>query len=386
MSKPPWWRRSSLLVPAALVVGLAVALSVVLLTRPASAQTVMLQPAGSTGPDPFTTPAHSGPSPSHSARPSHSAAPVPAGATSGAGGVHTVSGTSVGLYGGTERISTCDVPQMSAFLRANRDKGAAWAGVEGIREDQIDAFLHSLTPVLLRTDTRVTNHGFANGAATSFQSVLEAGTAVLVDANGAPRARCACGNPLLVPVVTTRSSYTGTTWATFNTQNVVVILPAVTSVNVIVIYNETTGTWFERPTGSTGGGDVPIPPPATASGSPGATSGAPSGTSSSGPAIASTTCLSGSPVGSASAATASGSGSPVGAPPPGSAQPCPSGSSASAASSSPASPSASPSPSASTPSTAPSLSPSTGTAPSTGSGVIPPGGGGGSAAVPAPPS
>ncbi len=324
-----------------MVLGLAVALTVVLLNRPASAQTVMLQPAGSSGPDPFTPPAHTGASASPTARASHSAAPVPAGATSNAGGVHTVSGTAVGLYGGTERISSCDVPQMSAFLRANPAKGNAWAGVEGIRTDQIDSFLRSLTPVLLRTDTRVTNHGFANGAATSFQSVLQAGTAVLVDSNGAPRARCACGNPLLAPVVTTSSSYTGTSWSTFNVQNVTVILPAVTTVQVFVLYDENTGHWFQRPSGSRGGTDVTVPAPVIGTGRPSGSASASAG----GSATASSTCLSGSPV-------ASGSGSPLGS---AQAQPCPSGSSPSAASSSPASGS---------PSGSPSSSPSASTSPS----------------------
>jgi hypothetical protein len=349
VATPPWWRRSSLLITAVVVLGLVVALTVVLLNRPVSAQTVMLQPAGSTGPNPFTPPAHTHPSPSHSA------APLPSGVSPAAGGVHTVSGTSVGLYGGTEHLSSCDVPQMSAFLRVNPDKGRAWAEVEGIRVDQIDAFLHSLTPVVLRTDTRVTNHGFANGAATSFQSVLQAGTAVLVDSYGAPRARCACGNPLLAPVVTTRSSYTGTSWSSFDEQNITVILPAVTQVDVIVLYDDSTGQWLQRPTGGAGSDDVgvlaPVSPTGGASGSAGATSGA------------SSTCLPGAPPPpSAGTANASGSSSP------GSAQACPSGSSSAtssgtATSSAFGSPSASPSgtPSAVTPSGAMSSGPGAGT-------------------------
>ncbi len=343
----------------------------VLLNRPASAQTVMLQPAGSSGPDPFTPPAHTAVSASPTATAPHSAAPVPTGATtSSANGVHTVSGTAVGLYGGTERLSSCDVPQMSAFLRANPAKGDAWAGVEGISPGQIDPFLRSLTPVLLRTDTRVTNHGFANGAATSFQSVLQAGTAVLVDANGAPRARCACGNPLLAPVVTTSSSYTGTSWSTFNAQNVTVILPSVTTVQVFVLYDPITGQWFQRPTGSRGGTDVTVPAPVIGTGAPsGSASASPKGS-----ATASSTCLSGSPA-------APGSGSPF-APGGGQAQPCPSGSSPTPASSSPTSgspsTSASPSPSASaSPSASVSAPPSNpspsaaGTGTSTGSGGVP---------------
>ena len=67
------------------------------------------------------------------------------------------------------------------------------------RPGSVPAFLRGLTPVVLRADTRVTNHGFRDGSATSFQSVLQAGTAVLVDDHGAPRVRCACGNPLKAP-------------------------------------------------------------------------------------------------------------------------------------------------------------------------------------------
>jgi hypothetical protein len=368
-----------LLVPVALVRGLAVALTVVLLNRPASAQTVMLQPAASTGPDPFTAAAHTGPSPTRTA--TQSAAPVPTGATSGASGVHTVSGTSIGLYGGTKHLSSCDIAQMSAFLRANPDKGRAWAGVEGIRQDQIDAFLRSLTPVLLRTDTRVTNHGFANGAATSFQSVLQAGTAVLVDADGAPRARCACGNPLQAPVVTTRSSFTGTSWSSFDARNITVVLPSTTSVQVIVLFDEDTGQWFERPTGSTGGGDVTVPAPVTPSVGPSGTAGTTSGPAG-GASTPSTTCLpsasagspgsASSPAGSTSgSASASGSGSGSASSGPSSAQACPSGTSGSPTSpgTSAQSSSGSPSSSPSAPSSPASPSTSASTGSSTGSGA-----------------
>lgn len=47
-----------------------------------------------------------------------------------------------------------------------------------------------------RADTRVTNHGFADGRATEIQSILQAGTAVFVDDTGLPVVKCSCGNPL----------------------------------------------------------------------------------------------------------------------------------------------------------------------------------------------
>ena len=56
-------------------------------------------------------------------------------------------------------------------------------------------YLRGLTSVVLRADTQVTNHGFRDARVTGFQSVLQAGTAVLVDNRGVPRVRCACGSP-----------------------------------------------------------------------------------------------------------------------------------------------------------------------------------------------
>src|SRR5207244_7246225 len=49
-------------------------------------------------------------------------------------------------------------------------------------------------------DTRITNHTFEGGQAVGFQSILAAGTAVLVDKYGEPVARCRCGNPLTKPI------------------------------------------------------------------------------------------------------------------------------------------------------------------------------------------
>jgi hypothetical protein len=48
-----------------------------------------------------------------------------------------------------------------------------------------------------------------NGRATSFGSVLQAGTAVLVDKYGHPVARCRCGNPLTEPTYFKSYSCTG---------------------------------------------------------------------------------------------------------------------------------------------------------------------------------
>ena len=66
--------------------------------------------------------------------------------------------------------------------------------------DAVASYIRSLRPVTLTRDTRVTNYSFEDGKAVGFQSILQAGTAVLVDRYGEPVARCRCGNPLSKPI------------------------------------------------------------------------------------------------------------------------------------------------------------------------------------------
>jgi hypothetical protein len=77
-----------------------------------------------------------------------------------------------------------------------------WARVLGVTPTikAVARYIRKLTPVTLTVDTRVTNHNFVGGRAVGYQAILAAGTAVLVDDEGIPRARCRCGNPLLEPV------------------------------------------------------------------------------------------------------------------------------------------------------------------------------------------
>ncbi len=112
-----------------------------------------------------------------------------------------VQGADPAVYGGSRDTQVCDVAMLTAFLTdpANSDKAEAWAGVLGVEVADIPTYISGLTAVRLRFDTRVTNHGFNDGEATPFQSMLEAGTAVLVDNTGVPRVKCNCGNPLAEP-------------------------------------------------------------------------------------------------------------------------------------------------------------------------------------------
>lgn len=195
-----------------------------------------------------------------------------------AGGTKT--GDSPGLYGGTRQSASCDPGQLVAFLQANPDKARAWAGVLGIPVGEIPQYVSELTPVLLRTDTLVTNHGYRDGKATSEQAVLQAGMGVLVNGYGVPTVKCNCGNPLTPPqkkLAPDDASYTGRSWPGFDKQNVTKIQPSDPKKGTIVAFVlvDPEGTMgFERPRATEGEADGPpteLPPTETedpASGSP----------------------------------------------------------------------------------------------------------------------
>ncbi|MCF3119782.1 hypothetical protein IPZ68_08680 [Streptomyces arenae] len=208
---------------------------------------LFMQPVAAQGPDPFTdstakttaTP----PPVTRSPQPSPTGSATPQGTRSIAGGTP-------GLYGGTHSVGSCDVGQQVRFLTADQAKARAFAQASGIDQAAIPSFLRGLTPVVLRADTRVTNHGFRDGSATSFQSVLQAGTAVLVDDRGLPRVRCACGNPLKPPVAFQGTPrHNGRSWSGYQPTRVVVVTPAPQPIINITIVNIVDNTWIERKIG-----------------------------------------------------------------------------------------------------------------------------------------
>ncbi|AWZ11862.1 DUF6777 domain-containing protein [Streptomyces sp. ICC1] len=220
----------------------------------AESQEVHLQPVASAGPDPFTTSSATGES-----------APVQPPLPNATGrGIRTVNAATPGLYGGTQRLGSCDVEAQVQSLTEDDAKARAFAQAAQVEQEGIPEFLRGLTPVVLRADTRVTNHGFAGGGPTAFQSVLQAGTAVLVDGHGMPRVRCACGNPLLAPRAAKGAPVLkGDAWAGYQPAQVVVIEPTVQVINNLVIVNMADNTWLERKTGDDGAQDraPQVPPP-----------------------------------------------------------------------------------------------------------------------------
>ena len=234
-------------------------------STPSSGGEIFLDAATSTGRNPFTASVMQ-PTPAASPAPAASATPLPG---SGGNVVASASGSMPGLYGGSRQVAACDKQKLITFLTSNPDKGRAWAGVEGISLDQIPTYINGLTAVILRHDTRVTNHGFLNGRATTYHDVLQAGTGVLVDQYGVPRARCYCGNPLTPPIPTrVTPTYTGPAWPGFSPTTVVVVQPAPQPITIITIVDITTGTLFGRPAGGDGATDTAAPPGTTPTAQP----------------------------------------------------------------------------------------------------------------------
>jgi hypothetical protein len=239
------YRRLFLGLVGLMALALIVVLVLVLTSgKSASATSLRTEPISTAGADPF--------------------APAPVGTDSAVPPVQTagtavVEGGHIGLYGGTRNSTSCDRKQLVVFLQQNPEKATAWASVLGIPVAQIPTYVDGLTPVLLRSDTLVTNHGYAGGRATVIPAVLQAGTAVLVDDKGFPVTKCYCGNPLTPPSYYRpgyRPKYFGPTWQGFSGSSTTVIQNNTTTINTFTLVDPQTRAPFERPRGTDGGSDA----------------------------------------------------------------------------------------------------------------------------------
>lgn len=153
-----------------------------------------------------------------------------------------VAGDNPNIYGGTGELSVCDAAALVTNLKNNSDLNAAFAEGIGINAGDVPRYVNSLSPVILRQDTWVTNHGYDNGHAVPFQAVLQRGTAVMVDAYGVPRVRCSCGNPL----AEAWNGYTApetakANWDGYEPRNVVTIYQTDVTINTINVINVDNG-------------------------------------------------------------------------------------------------------------------------------------------------
>lgn len=182
---PGWWSSRGRWILVGVLLLLAAGAGGWLL-RSDDGEDVLFEAAESVGPDPFT---------------------LEGVAADGAAGGPT---TTDALYGGSGKIGVCDPDRLVKFLEQHPDKAKAWtnalnafpdlmwSGGNKVMVSQIAAYVAELTPGFLSADTEVINNGFdkVTGKATPRKAILGKGTAVLSDANGVPRVRCKCGNPL----------------------------------------------------------------------------------------------------------------------------------------------------------------------------------------------
>ncbi|WP_242606309.1 serine/threonine-protein kinase [Protofrankia symbiont of Coriaria ruscifolia] len=178
-------------------------------------------------------------------------------------------GNTEGLYAGTPNRPSCDTDRMAELLRRNPDRAAAWSEVLGIRSQDTMSYFRTLTPVILRTDTYVTNHRFVGSHAAGFPAVLQAGTAVLIDQYGTPVTKCYCGNPLTRPSAYSNPTFTGPGWPAFSPTTVTTIERTPGPMASFTLVDPSTERAFVRPGGTAGGNDRPYTPgPSTPNPSP----------------------------------------------------------------------------------------------------------------------
>ncbi|GAA0382568.1 hypothetical protein Acor_57350 [Acrocarpospora corrugata] len=181
-------------------------------------------------------------------------------------------GDTPGLYGGSLRKQTCDKALLTRFLTdpKNLAKATAWAAVRRIPVKGIRDYIRKLTPVILRNDTLVRNHGFADGVSTAMDALLQAGIGVLADDQGQPVVKCNCGNPLAEPQATLDDIQPDIIvqpeWSLrFEKRKATRVKPSKSRrIRAFSLLNVDTGKGIRRPAGSEGRDDMELPSAAPA--------------------------------------------------------------------------------------------------------------------------
>lgn len=177
----------------------------------------------------------------------------------------TVSGSDAGVYGGTRDTLVCNKEVLIAFF-ADASNGAArtaWAGVLGMQPEQVENYLTGLTGARLRWDTRLTDTGYRDSKLLTWQALVQAGTAVLVDNTGVPRVKCNSGSPLLSPQGLKKTDKEDLSlsqvaenpddaWDGLDTQDVVAIQPGKDPLQSLTIVDVSTDELLTRDVGSDG--------------------------------------------------------------------------------------------------------------------------------------
>ncbi|MFC5063096.1 DUF6777 domain-containing protein [Actinomycetospora atypica] len=151
-----------------------------------------------------------------------------------------LSGNTPGLYA-TAPPGSCRVDRMNEQLARDAPRLATWAEASDVATTDVGSYLSSLTALALMADIQVTEHGYREGGVVSYTSVLQAGTAVLVDDAGVPAVKCVNGNPLSGAPWWTPTRYDGPPWAGFDATAVADVAPAAQSVGTFVVADPISG-------------------------------------------------------------------------------------------------------------------------------------------------
>ncbi len=230
---------------------------------------ILLEPIGHAGPSPFSPPASPDPDSTVAAfatqgppEPTDAALaadrPDPAAALEQRNGQLAVSGTAAGVFASPGPAGACDPDIIARHLSGDPDTADAWAGVFGIDAAEIPQMLESLTALYLGADTQVVNHVLVDGDAVPYHAVLQRGTAVLIDVQGAPRVRCASGSPLAEATSDPDDAdIVGQSWGGFSEDTVIVVESGPEPVESFDTINVETGEPEQIPAGTSGSGTVP---------------------------------------------------------------------------------------------------------------------------------
>jgi actin-like ATPase involved in cell morphogenesis len=163
-----------------------------------------------------------------------------------------------GLYFDTIGAASCERGALNTLLGNDPTRAGAWSGAINAGDDAAD-YLATLSPMRLRSDTRVTAFSYSGGEAAPHPAVLQAGTAVLVDNRGLPAVDCANSDPLAEassPPSVSDLSNSDTTWAGYNPMHLTEIHPAGALIREFGLVNLAGAAPFRRPSGSDGTHDI----------------------------------------------------------------------------------------------------------------------------------
>ncbi|MEU8897056.1 DUF6777 domain-containing protein [Nocardia sp. NPDC048505] len=260
---------------------------------------ILLEPSGLQGANPFM------PTPPAVHRPDGAQPVVELPSSTGSAAARPYSGDLPGLYSAPRGQVLTDRDEIAEFYATHPDEARTaagvlsadtaltWSGGKHLSGSDLVRYLRELTPALLRVDLRVTNHALVAGRAVAQQSILQAGTAILVDQRGTPRFRSLGGSPLTLPTALPNApDFAGEPWPGFDVERVCAVSPSAAALSRLVLIDSGTGLPFERAVGSVGGEDIDhadwggAPPPPTSTSPPAArpTSAAPATTRASAPA------------------------------------------------------------------------------------------------------